>query len=777
MFCVRMSLKLFNKINRRKRLNTMENFLLNATKEGGFKYHFCESYLIQISKIIYLMKRISTLLFTLAVFSTSLFSQSLSKFNFALTRMMKKEALQNKEIAVLVRGNIQEIKQKTEELGGVFKYSAGDIAAIRLPLNKVKEIANLKSVQRMESSDQKLQLMNDRMVVMNHVLPVQQGFNLPQGYDGTHVVMGIIDEGIDFTHPDFRDMNGNTRIKSVWDQRFGPTSLSPQPYGYGKQWIGSQIDTSTTFTDGQFSHGSHVAGTACGNGLAVNNYKGVASNADIVVVKMDIVNQTDDNFMTALVDAVNYIFSEAAVLQEPAVINISLGTYFGSHDGKDMQSLLINNLLDTIGRSVVCAAGNAGAAPIHIGYDVTGDTSFTWMQAPYSPLTNNQIYMELWGDSASFTNVQFALGIDRVLPDFSYLAEIPFSTIQTNLGPSNTYTLTSGGNRLGVIETQGEYINGSYKMMFLIEPDSANINYRWRLMTKGSGHLDGWCFDMVADNLPDSTVFPFVTKYKYPDLNQNIASGFTCSDHVITVGSYVNRNSYSNVQFSQTTDSTLIPGKLSISSSHGPTRDGRIKPDINATGEWVLSCGSYQFLTQEIANEPWKVAAGGKHFRSTGTSMSSPVVAGIAALYLQKNPTATYADVKNAILSCADNDAFTGNSLPNNHWGYGKVNAYSVIHGCGVGINDPDMSGVELKNYPNPFTDETAIQYDFSGLSKYRKAELKVRDVLGHDVLSFSLNDRSNTLVLSKDKLESGVYFYSVVIDGKILRTNKLVVL
>src|SRR5438034_1285411 len=86
--------------------------------------------------------------------------------------------------------------------------------------------------------------------------------------------IALFAEGIEFTHPDFRDLNGNTRIKYVWDQQFGPTPISPAPFGFGREWIGSQIDTSTNFTDGATCHGSHVAGTACGNGLAVNNYKG-----------------------------------------------------------------------------------------------------------------------------------------------------------------------------------------------------------------------------------------------------------------------------------------------------------------------------------------------------------------------------------------------------------------------------------------------------------------------------------------------------------------------
>src|SRR5439155_23700679 len=102
---------------------------------------------------------------------------------------------------------------------------------------------------------------------------------------------------------------------------------------------------------------------------------------------------------------VKYIYDKADSLPggaEPAVINVSLGTYFGSHDGKDIQTILIDQLISQhAGRSLVCAAGNAGAAPIHLGYNVTSDTSFTWLQFPNTFPMNGHNYFELWGDSAN----------------------------------------------------------------------------------------------------------------------------------------------------------------------------------------------------------------------------------------------------------------------------------------------------------------------------------------------------------------------------------------
>ncbi len=721
------------------------------------------------------MKRIITLLLTLTFFSGNIFSQQVSKLNFSLSRKVKDAKLQEKEISLFVKGDEKEIREKTEALGGFYKYSVGGIAAIRIPISKVNEIANLKSVVRIEDANLKLRQMNDRVLVNNHVTGVHQGWGLPQGYDGTHVVMGIIDEGIDFTHPDFRDIFGNTRIKYVWDQTSGPTPNSPPQFAYGREWAGSQIDTSTFFTDGSSSHGSHVAGIACGNGFALNNYKGVAPNADIIVVKMDL-NVSDDNFLSSLVDAVKYIYDKADALPggaEPAVINVSLGTYFGSHDGKDLSAFLIDTLIaGHAGRSLVCAAGNAGAAPIHLGYPVTTDTAMTWLQYSSGPM-----YIELWGDSANFVNVQFAMGADLIQPGYTYLGGTSFSNIQSYIGIYDSVIVYSAGNRIGKIETYGEYLHGAYHMEFLVTPDSTSSAYVWRLMTTGNGYVDGWSFDMKYSGLPNATAFPPIAYYKLPDNDQTIVSSFTCSNKVITVGSYANRNTYSNSLFNQTQDLSIQPGALSSFSSHGPTRDGRIKPDVSATGEWVLSCGAQGFLNTLFAIDPTKVAAGKKHFRSSGTSMASPVVAGIAALYLQKNPNASYAEVKDAILNCADEDAFTGSSLPNNNWGHGKADAYAAVAGCSTNINENDLNGIELSNYPNPFYDQTIIHYDISGLLSVKKAELKVFDVLGHTVITFGLHDKRSDIPVSKNNLRSGIYFYSLSVDGKIIKTNKLVVL
>jgi len=747
--------------------------------------------------------KILSVVFLFFVFCLALCAQTInselqiqnSKLNFSLQKLLRENSQgpnASLEIAVFVKGNIDEIRKKTEEAGGVFKYSAGDIAAIRLPLNRVMEIASLASVSRIENNDLKLVPLNDQAIMHNHVDLVHQGINLPQGYDGTGVVVGIIDQGIDFTHPDFRNLDGTTRIKYLWDQTVVSSNSSeiPLPYHYGVEWVGNNIDTATREID-MDGHGTHVAGIACGNGQAVNNYMGMAPKCDMIIVNANL----NVNFLNSVADAVKYIFDKADSLHEPAVINISLGTYFGSHDGKDAQSQLIGNLINQhTGRVVVAAAGNAGYAPIHLGYGVNTDTSLTWFQTSLSNNVPQQFYIEMWGDTGNFNNVQIAVGIDQVPASSGSTTKYKYSggTVFRNanalaLHLQNDTIYNSSHQRLGIVEHFAQIINGSYEVAFNILPDSFltiagsdTSGYLWRLMTtsQSNARVDAWSFNMVFNGLPDAVAFPPIVYYKRPDSDQNIVSSFQCNDRVMTVGSYDNRDHYTNAHFTTTWDSINVhPGALSSFSSHGPTRDGRTKPDISAPGGWVLSAGPTAVLSGLAACCYEKVAAGGKHYRNSGTSMASPMVAGICALYLQKNPTASWAQVRDALRNCATEDNFTGNNLPDNFWGYGKANAYTMLAGCANGVEEYGISGLELRIYPNPFSEQTTISYDLSSLIKFTGAEIIITDVLGKTIKTFSLRDQINKIDFQKEELRSGLYFCTLIIDGKVARTAKLAVM
>jgi subtilisin family serine protease len=702
------------------------------------------------------------------LFSVIGFAQK-SKINFELAQ--KAKSTSNSMLDVYIKGDVSTIKQLVENNGGQFKYASGKIVVAKIKSNSISTIASNTKVIRMEAYTPHLKIMGDTALIQNNVVPVHAGTApLTQNYKGTGVVVGIIDTGIDITHPDFKNSLGNTRIKYLWDQRDTAQANSPQPYNYGQEWDSTEIDNgSATSHDATYyyGHGTHITGIAAGNGLAMNKYEGIAPEADIIFVALDF-NSTNPTLVT---DAVNYIYEKAQAIGKPCVINSSFGDYYGSHDGNDLQAQTIKNLINLQpGRAFVAAAGNAGAIPFHLGYSVTNDTNFTFIKKPSS---STSIYIQLWADTTNFKNVDFSIGADLMTPSHSFRGRIPFSDITSNLGILKEDTLYNSGNRIGIIQSYGDVIGATYSMEFNIIPDSTS--YYWRLITTGAGKFDTWNFDLIRNNLPSLATMPDSSYYKLPDTKQTIVSSFQCLDEVITVGNYVNRNSYINYNGVYTYDSNKIVSQLAPSSSKGPTRDGRIKPDIAATGEWVISCLSQPLRNDFISFAPTQIVAGAYHKRGDGTSASSPVVAGTAALYLQKNPTATAMQVKQAILACPKTDSLTGTNLPDNNWGYGKVDAFTTLTGCLVtAVEDMPPVKPELIIYPNPSANEVNFDLNFLQITPMDIAEIRIYNAVGKLVKSIKA---TKSIVSINNELAPGVYICELIINEKKQASEKLVIL
>lgn len=392
-------------------------------------------------------------LYALAAFlliGISAICQTPTKFDFYLankSQLFAQGKIDGSEkIEVLVKGNISAIKQLVDANNGFFKYNYGNIAAIVIPVSALPAFNGNKGIVRMEGGPPHMKALNDTMRMRSHIIEVQMGMApLTMPYKGKGVIVGMIDTGIDFVHKDFQDSTGKTRIVSLWDMNQDSGKYTPLPYGYGKAWNKKQIDsvmatgnaaaiaTMDSASTLEYGHGSHVSGVATGNGLSDHSCIGAAPEADIMMVAYNFSSQ-NNNEMT---DAVNYIYTQADLLGEPCVINASLGDYDGSHDGFDLQAQIIDSMITAKpGRSFVAASGNESNIPYHLSVNnIPGDTSFAWF-AYYS----NPIYFDVWGDTANFRGVQYAIGVDRIKP-YSFIARTNFSTVLTNLGKMVTDTI------------------------------------------------------------------------------------------------------------------------------------------------------------------------------------------------------------------------------------------------------------------------------------------------------------------------------------------------
>lgn len=675
----------------------------------------------------------------------SLYSQK--NVNNALKSRMYDNNFPSTNFDVLIEGDIPKLTAAEKTLGIKIKYYAGNIACVNVNVNSIAALVKSKAVKYIEYIEPHLKTMNDTMIVRNRIKPVKLGTTpLTAAYDGTGVIMGIIDTGIDWSHPDFKDASGNTRISYLWEQAVASPTNPPSPFGYGEEWTAAQINLGAcTENDlGHWGHGTHVSGIAAGNGLGNGTHSGIASKAEIICVALDF------NKPGAIIaDAVQYIIAKATSAGKPFVINCSIGDYYGSHDGTDSEAQLINSLISGIpGRAMVVAAGNAGNIPFHVRTNVIPtDTSFTWISS-----SGGTMWHYLYADTNNIKNVKYSVGVNNPTY-FNDLGRISFKNWNYGFTVKND-TIKNGANRIGIVRSSASVNSfGIYELYIRITADS--VGYPWRIESTGTGVFDSWDFDFVSTGLPTATQYPFITKYVMPDTMQTICSSFQCSDEMITVASYMNCNSWYDVNNTLQTPPD-VTGALAITSSGGPTRDGRAKPEVAATGASVFSCMALGMQSNLITNAPSAVAQGSLHVIGGGTSMASPVVAGLAALLLQKYPTFNNKQVKNSIINCTYQDAFTGSTFPHPSWGYGKLDGFSTFT-CAVTTSAPEH-GLITENtnvYPNPFNQQTIFK-----LKEKINGEVKIYNAIGELVFSEKIN--SDEYILNKRLLSSnGIYLVS----------------
>lgn len=588
------------------------------------------------------------------------------------------------------------------------------------------------------------QLMNDTMRMHHFVDPVHAGTGgLSSSYTGKNVIIGVVDTGIDYQHPDFQDTNGNTRVIRYWDQSLNGLN-PPMPYNYGQEWDSTDINNGTITSIDGGAHGTTVTSAAAGNGLANGTNKGVAPDANIVVVQTDF---SIPNWTLTVADACDYIFSVADEYGMPAVVNLSLGSYLGSHDGNDPAAEYMENLMDEqAGRIIVSAAGNSGSwGKYHCHGIVTNDTTFVWFKSnPSNQLGANKIYFDFWTDTTSAQTIDFAFGADKPSPSFGFRGHSSFHSLYSALASIPVYDtiFNDVGQQIATIETYAE-IEGPNLHLEVLFQNVDSTSYLYRFMTKGSGSYDLWSGtalalnEIVSTNLPTVAQMPSIVFYQLPDSLQSIVSSWNCSEKVISVANARNRANHIDLN-----GNTYVPfpssvGQLSPNSSKGPNRLGVTKPDVTASGDVSLSAGPLSVLNDPGAAS--LVDSGGWHVRNGGTSMASPVVAGIAALYLEKCRFGTYSSFKTLLTSTAFTDVFTG-TVPNNAYGYGKANALDLLLATAV---EP-IPTITQNN--NVLTSSLAINYQW------------VKDSVD------LLNDTNSTLIITPP---NGYYqVYTVSNDG-----------
>lgn len=508
-------------------------------------------------------------------------------------------------------------------------------------------------------------------------------FRSETGLDGTGVVIGIVDTGLDVTHADLRDADGKSRVRYMLDFSRPPSDRQPEleaEYGCTEETecaIFSSDDLDELLGNDvigdepkdTFGHGTHVASLAAGNGLSSKTprYIGVAPAATIVGAR---VSRSGDGsiFDADIIQAVRFIFEQAERLGLPAVVNLSLGSDFGAHDGTSPLELALASFVgpDFPGRAIVVAAGNSGTlfAPgdsgqpeplgihteVHVPRESPVEIPLLTPKLPQSVRRSGTFFVWLGfrpGDEVS-------VALDTV--SGAWIPEIE---------PGEATTYERGG-------VEGTIFNGPTKHDSSIKVPANNAvvvvdgelgtGEVFTLRLSGHGTVNLWiqASGGVSPDVSDGVLVPRAEKQgtinipaSHPDL--------------IAVGASVNRNRWQDTRgqpfLVAREDGQMelleLDGTASFSAA-GPNALGVMKPDLVAPGMYVVGAmsgladprgnnGTGVFASQGRCGTPdyeCFVLDDHEHAVTSGTSMSAPLVAGAIALLLQRRPELTQAQAR-----------------------------------------------------------------------------------------------------------------------------------
>lgn len=419
------------------------------------------------------------------------------------------------------------------------------------------------------------------------ILPVQNG---DDGLSGEGILVGVVDSGVDYFHPDFRNEDGSSRILKLWDQSI--PGNPPEGYIRGTEYMKDEIDEALALgeTEGRrlvpsrdFSrHGTAVLGIAAGNGRASGGVnRGIAYKSDLLVVKMG--NAWENSFprTTELMEGIDYLVRQATQMGKPIAVNISFGNNYGSHRGDSLLETYISNAAN-VGRSVICVGtGNNGNDRIHAAGKLRqGQTEIIEVGIGTYETTLN---LQLWKAYADEIEIFIETPSGEKLPELSEkIGTQRYRAGETDLliyyGKPGPFQVTQ--------EIYFEFIpTGTYLTSGI-----------WKLYLRGrrikEGNYNLW--------LPGGNILNPMTGFYQPVASETLTIPSTAAK-VITVGAYDSRlNAYADF------------------SGRGGERLSYPKPDLVAPGVNITA-----------------PVPGGGYANVTGTSFATPFVTGAAALMME----------------------------------------------------------------------------------------------------------------------------------------------
>ena len=629
--------------------------------------------------------------------------------------------------------NPDEVSGQIAGLGAEVKAAMGWMLMVAATAEQLPEIARLEGVTNIAIGSKPL-LKLDKSRQATHTDEVQSGTGqqLPQAYNGEGVIIGVIDSGFDFTHPVFKDDKGNLRIKAA----FMPGMTYTEGKGKkavvnGKELEGTLFDTPDMILDTlqlkQTStfHGTHVAGCAAASpvasvkGTAGGHLAGIAPKAELIMSetygdeqqKKKYEGSTTDVEVLNVVNAMNYMEEYAKKAGKPLIVTMSMNTAAGPHDGTSAESLVYKDFCDR-GNIMTIASGNEGSEKCHVHKTIDAD----------HPLK------VLLGRDKEFGFINYLL-TDKHAKIRIFLYDI---AKKTEVATTNTHELVNGINSQAAISKDGEEAEKDelskdlLKLMKDSEGKSRYYNSGGALAVKngigetqdpkgGTRHLTSTTIQSIGTIISSDirlgveiTANESIEQRAWINSNSggefedaegfdkgsaDVSVGDLCTTGVpISVGSWTANNLVVDKPGEKPEpDKKETVGDISKYTSYGIDYAGHQHPFVVTPGNCVYSA-SNSFVDDEfndvIAKQDFSNQFKGqttprsyRWVKSDGTSMATPIAAGIIALWLQaahdKGITLTIDKVKEIIKESTDTDEFTQKA--GIRAGYGKLNAYKGL--------------------------------------------------------------------------------------------------
>lgn len=532
---------------------------------------------------------------------------------------------------------------------------------------------------------------------------------------GRNVLVAVIDTGLDFTHPDFIDEEGRTRVAWLLDQNRPPEGryADLEELGGGAVYHASDLQAilagqgGTALGAGQdvVGHGTHVAGIAAGDDTT---YTGAAPRSLLVAVKAlreDLSGFDDDRLFQALA------FSRAVSEREglPLVVNLSLGSQLGAHDGSEPIELALDELcaMREPSVAVAVAAGNDRGRGWHArlslqeGAEVHLRLLLPSASAP-SPTRPASVTLDLWADGPG---------------PFEAWVETPSGELSESVssrGPLGLSAWTPDGHVSLVTDRQDEPFGAPQRLLVELSDDPAAPlqTGTWTIGIRGaSRRIDAWVGDYELSALALPRFLDHLD-------DGNLVGPPATARCAVAAGAVVSRLSWSDADGG----AHALPGEVGTAaefSSAGPTRDGRAKPEILLPGYLVAAAMSQDADPRSASSIFYsggrrdRVMPDGRHALSGGTSMASPLAAGLLALAFEADPLLAATELRDLLAVSGANDArLGGQEVYRPRFGFGRADAVRFVRlarGERGRTLDPTQSlcGVSVEWLP-PFPDGEA---------------------------------------------------------------------